>query len=151
MFSRPHGEKIILLDFLGSSTQIEGKQNTISTVGYTTPHSQTKWLVLFLTFLRYYYSHLDKDWASPSPTSMACIKWSQPILTSFGWVAIPAVHFSQRSLSGSPIIDPIFSPSPNHTLWKPWPVTHLPCIGWVQIGGALALCACSTLSEFVSF
>ena len=31
MFSRPHGEKILFLDFLGSSTQIEGGQNTVST------------------------------------------------------------------------------------------------------------------------
>ena len=30
-------------------------------------------------------------------------------------------------------------------------MAHLPCIGWVQIGGALALCTCSTSSKFVSF
>ena len=30
-------------------------------------------------------------------------------------------------------------------------MAHLPCIGWVQIGGALALCTCSTPSEFISF
>ena len=82
---------------------------------------------------------------------MACIKWSQPILNSFGWDAIPAGHFFQRSLSGNLKIDPLFSLPPNHTLWIPWPMTHLPCIGWVQVGGALALCACSTSFEFVSF
>ena len=80
-------------------------------VGCTTPYSQTKWLVLFLTFLCSYYSHLDKDWASPSPTSMACIKWSHLILTSFGWDAIPARHFSQRSLSKNPKIDSLFLPT----------------------------------------
>jgi len=31
MFSWPHGEKIIFLDFSGFSTQIEGGQNTVST------------------------------------------------------------------------------------------------------------------------
>ena len=30
-------------------------------------------------------------------------------------------------------------------------MTHLPCIGWVQVSGTLVLCAYSTLSEFVSF
>ena len=64
---------------------------------------------------------------------MACIKWSQPILTSFGWNVIPAGHFPQRSLKGNPKMDPSFSPLPNHTLWIPWIVAHLPCIGWVQV------------------
>ena len=82
---------------------------------------------------------------------MACIKWSQPILTFFRWDIIPAGHFSQRSLSRNPKIDPIFSSPPNHTLWKPWPVAHLPFIGCVQVGGALTLCTCSTPSKFVSF
>ena len=30
-------------------------------------------------------------------------------------------------------------------------MAHLPCISWVQVGGALTLCACSTPFEFVSF
>ena len=30
-------------------------------------------------------------------------------------------------------------------------MAHLPCTGWVQVGGVLALCACFTPSEFVSF
>ena len=82
---------------------------------------------------------------------MACIKWSQPILTSFGWYAIPTGYLSQRSLSGNPRIDPFFSPPLNHTFWKPWPAAHLSCIGWVQVSGALAFCACSTPFEFISF
>ena len=82
---------------------------------------------------------------------MACIKWSQPILNSFRRDAIPARHLSQRSLSENLRIDPFFSPLPNHTLWKSWPVAHLSCIGWVQTGGALTFCACSTPSKFVSF
>ena len=82
---------------------------------------------------------------------MACIKWSQPILTSFRWDTIPIGHLSQRSLSRNPRIDPIFSPLPNYTLWIPWPVAYLPRIGWVQVGGAPALCACSTPSEFFFF
>ena len=82
---------------------------------------------------------------------MACIKWSQPILTSFGWYAILTGSLSQRSLSGNPRIDPFFSPLLNHTFWKPWPAAHLSCIGWVQVSGALAFCACSTPFEFISF
>ena len=39
---------------------------------------------------------------------MACIKRSQPILTSFGWDVILVEHLSQRSLSGNPKIDPLF-------------------------------------------
>ena len=30
-------------------------------------------------------------------------------------------------------------------------MAHLPCIGWVQVGGALALCECSTSSELCFF
>ena len=82
---------------------------------------------------------------------MACIKWIQPILTSFGWYAILIGYFSQRSLSENPRIDPFFSPLLNHTFWKPWAVVHLPCIGWVQVSGALALCAFATPFEFISF
>ena len=82
---------------------------------------------------------------------MACIKWSQPILTSFGWYAIPTGYLSQWSLSENPRIDPFFSPPLNHTFWKPWPAAHLSCIGWVQVSGALAFCACSTPFEFISF
>ena len=83
---------------------------------------QKKWLVLFLTFLCSYYSHLDKDWASPSPTSMACIKWSHLILTSFGWDAILVGHFSQRSLSGNPKINPLFLATT-----RPHPLIPLTC------------------------
>ena len=59
------------------------------------------------------------------------IKLPHLILTSFRWDAIPARHFSQRSLSGNPIIDHFFSSLQNHTFWKPWPMAHLSCIGWV--------------------
>ena len=41
---------------------------------------------------------------------MACIKWSQPILSSFWWNAIPAGHSPQRNLGGNPKIDPHFPP-----------------------------------------
>ena len=75
---------------------------------------------------------------------------SGPSPYSFGWDAILTGDFPQRSLSGNPRIDPIFSPPPNHTLRIPWPMAHFSCIGWVQVGGALTLCACSTPSEFVS-
>ena len=30
-------------------------------------------------------------------------------------------------------------------------MAHLSCIGWIQIGGAFALCTCSTPSKFASF
>ena len=48
------------------------------------PIPRQKWLVMFLTFLCFHYSHLDKNQASLSPTSMVCIKWFQLILTYFG-------------------------------------------------------------------
>ena len=38
MFSCPHGEKIIFLNFSGFGTQLEGGQNTISTVALTWPN-----------------------------------------------------------------------------------------------------------------
>ena len=53
---------------------------------------------------------------------MACIKWFQLILTSFGWDAILAGHFSQRSLSRNPKIDSIFLPTT-----RPHPLIPLTC------------------------
>ena len=74
---------------------------------------------------------------------------SGPAHTYYFWVKChPNRIFPQRNLSGNPKIDPTFSPPRNHTIWIPWPMAHLPYIGWVQVGGALALCACSTLFEF---
>ena len=55
---------------------------------------------------------------------MACIKWFQLILTSFGWDAILAGHFSQRSLSRNSKIDSLFLPT---TIPKPLiPLTRGP-------------------------
>ena len=66
------------------------------------------------------------------------------MFTSFGWDVIPTGQLSQKRLSGNPKISSPFSPPPNHTLSYLWPVAHLSCIGCVQVGGAWALCACST-------
>ena len=47
--------------------------------------------------------------------------------------------FSKRSHGRKPNIDP-FSPHHQTTSFEsPWPWAHLLCIGWVQVGGALAL------------
>ena len=53
--------------------------------------------------------------------------------------------------AGTPKWTPSFSPLPDHNLWNRWPVAHLPCIGWVQVCGALAPSVCSTLSELCFF
>ena len=53
---------------------------------------------------------------------MACIKWSQLIITCFGWNSILAGHFSQRGLSGNPKIDPLFLPTT-----RPHPLIPLTC------------------------
>ena len=66
------------------------------------------------------------------------------MFTSFGWDVISAGHFSQKSLSGNPKIGSPFSLPLDHTILYLWPMAHLPYIGWVQIGGDWALCACST-------
>ena len=60
--------------------------------------------------------------------------------------------FPKRSLSRNPKIDPIFLPPPNHTLWTLWSWAHLSCIGWVQMGGVLALvCAFHYLLHLSSY
>lgn len=81
---------------------------------------------------------------------MACIKWSK---LYFFWMRCHPIKTSlpKEVWAGTPKSTPSFSPPPNHTPWIPWPMAHLPCIGWVQVNGALALYACSTSSEFVSF
>ena len=53
---------------------------------------------------------------------MACIKWSQLIITCFGWNSILAGHFSQRGLSGNPKIDHLFLPTT-----RPHPLIPLTC------------------------
>ena len=50
----------------------------------------------------------------------------------------------QKSLSKNPKIGSPISPLPGHTFSYFWPMAHLPYIGWVQVGGAWALCACSS-------
>ena len=51
-----------------------------------------------------------------------------------------AGHFPQKSLSGNPKIGSPFSPPPDHTFSYLWPMAHHSCTGWVQVGGAWALC-----------
>ena len=65
-------------------------------------------------------------------------------------------HPSRKSLPkevwvGTPKWTPSFSLLPDHTFWNPWLVAHLPCIGWVQVCGALTPCVCSTSSELCFF
>ena len=81
---------------------------------------------------------------------MACIKWSQPILTFLGEMPsqqdIPLKKRKRELQNRSPFL-PTTKPHPLNTL------THdpLPCISRVQVSGALILCASSTPSVFVSF
>ena len=68
-------------------------------------------------FSQYLPSSIDKDWR----LSLYLYLWHTssgpfPLLASFGWNVIPVKHFSKRSFSRNPNIDPIFSPPPNHTL-----------------------------------
>ena len=52
--------------------------------------------------------------------------------------------FLLKELEWDPKIGCPFSLPLDHTILYLWPMAHLPCIGWVQIGGDWALCACST-------
>ena len=78
-----------------------------------------------------WHSHLDKGWVFSLITLMAC--------TSLFWVVChPTGHFPQKSLSRNPKIDfPTAKPYPFSYLW---PMARHTCIGWVQVGGAWALC-----------
>ena len=51
---------------------------------------------------------------------MACIKWSQPIFTSFGWDAIPAGYFSLKKFEREPQNRPLFFPTA-----RPYPLNTL--------------------------
>ena len=53
---------------------------------------------------------------------MACIKWSQPILTSFRWNAIPAGHFSLKKFEQEPQNRHLFLPTA-----RPYPLNTLTC------------------------
>ena len=55
-------------------------------------------------------------------------------------VCHPSRTSPQKNLSRNPRIDFPFSPPPDHTLSYLWPMTHHSNIGWVQVGGAWALC-----------
>ena len=74
-----------------------------------------------------------------------------PLLGSFGRNAIPARHSPKKSLNRNPIICPLFSLPPNHTIWIPWLRAHLLCISWVWVGGVLALMWAPLSSMFVFF
>ena len=76
---------------------------------HTTLYFQRKFIVLFPSPLLPCFPQMDKDWGLSPPTLMACTKWSQLVFTSFRRNAIPAKHFTERSLSRNPIID-CFSP-----------------------------------------
>ena len=69
----------------------------------------------------------------------------------FGWYVILVGYFPQKSLSENPKIGSLFSPPPNHTLSYLWPMAHLPCIGWVQVGDAWALCVLHSPCESIAF
>ena len=72
------------------------------------------------------------------PISIACIKWSQPFITYFGQRCILSRASPKRGLGWVPEINH-FPPSTKlHPLQIFWPWAYLPCIGWVQLGGALA-------------
>ena len=68
------------------------------------------------------------SWHAPSSSNS-----SFPLLGGAG-------HFPQKSLSENPRIGSPFSPPPDHTLSYLWPMAHHSCTGWVQVGGAWALC-----------
>ena len=93
--------------------------------------------VLFSSF--FWDSHPDKGWVFLLLTPTVCTKWFQLMFASFGWYVIPAGHFPQKNLSGKPRIGSPFSISLDHSFSYLWPMAHLSCIGWVQVG-AWALC-----------
>ena len=86
---------------------------------------------------------MDKDCATSPPTFMACIGWSQPSTTSFGYDIIPAAYIPKRSHGWKPNIDP-FPPTT-----KPHPLNPLDrgSTSLVLTGYKLVmlrpLCACS--------
>ena len=84
-------------------------------------------LVSYLS-LFFHYSHLDKDYVFPSPTYMACIKWSLPILSSFKWDVIPTWHFSPKKFEREPQNRPPLSLHYQTTPFiclDPWPISHI--------------------------
>lgn len=96
-------------------------------------------------------SQTDKGWWLSTPTPRHALSGPSPVFTSFGRNVILAKHFPKRSLSKYPKID-FFSPHHQTRLpWIPWSRTQLLCIGWVQVGGVLALVRVPLPSVFVSF
>ena len=118
---------------------------------YLSTHWLPKPLPLFNTYLLHHYSFhnkirfclfllytstsrwLNKDWATSLPSSMTCIRWSQPFITSFGYDIIPARYIPKRSHGKKPNIDPFFPPPPNHALWIPLTVGPPP-LYWLGTG-----------------
>ena len=77
--------------------------------------------------LFFHFPHLDKDQTSPLPTSMACIKWSQPTFNSFGCDAIPTGHPSSKKFEREPQNRPLLSPHRQTTPFEylePCPTSH---------------------------
>ena len=101
-------------------------------VGCTTLYSRKKLFVLFLTSLCFFTSFI---WIRIKPLHYLPL-WHassgpSPYLPLLGEIPSQQDVSPQRSLSENPKIDPLFLPIPDHTLWSPWPVAHLPCIGWL--------------------
>ena len=106
MFSWPHREKMIFLDFSGSSTQIKSEQNMVSTINIT------YWLLILtsLTLL-----------TQQSPPHM----W---VFASL-WVSRP-LHRLWTSPTHSPLLNELFPSLVHH----PWASTCQPCKSFILYG-----------------
>ena len=102
-------------------------------------------ILFVLAVYLYLLVQMDKDWATSPPTSMACIKWSQPSTTSFGWDTIPIRVYSQKKARLETKHRP---PSPPTT--KPYPLNPLDRgpTPFSRLVVLRALCACSTIFYF---
>ena len=75
-----------------------------------------------------------------------------PTHTYLFWVRChPNRTFFPKKLNWEPQNRPFFLPTTKSYPLKALTHAHLPCIGWVQVGGAMVLCASFTPFEFVSF
>ena len=102
-------------------------------VSHVMPHSRQKWFCFVFYFA--WHSHPNKGLGF-SLTNLYSMHLVISAHICLFWVRCHPSRF-KRAWARTP-------PPPDHTFSYLWPVAHLPCIGWVQVSGAWALCVCST-------